>query len=71
VGFHSSFPLLSFSPFSFPHLKGELMKLVTVLIPETDLELIYALVKENRYPSRSSAIRAGIREILRKEHKFP
>ena len=47
------------------------MKLVTVLIPERQLELLADLVRENRYPSRSSAIRAGVIDILRKEHKFP
>jgi Arc/MetJ-type ribon-helix-helix transcriptional regulator len=47
------------------------MKLVTVLISENALELIDELVRENIYPSRSSAIRTGVQLLLRKEHKYP
>lgn len=43
------------------------MKLVTVLLPEAYLEGLDELVRGNMYTSRSSAIRAGIKEILKKE----
>jgi Arc/MetJ-type ribon-helix-helix transcriptional regulator len=43
------------------------MKLVTVLLPEAYLEGIDELVRGNMYPSRSSAIRSAVRDMLKKE----
>jgi len=46
---------------------GSDLKLVTVLLPEAYLEGIDELVRANMYPSRSSAIRASVRDLLKKE----
>jgi antitoxin ParD1/3/4 len=47
---------------------GEIaMKLVTVLLPEAYLEGLDELVRANMYPSRSSAIRSAVRDLLKKE----
>lgn len=43
------------------------MKLVTVLLPEAFLEGLDELVRANLYPSRSSAIRSAVRDMLKKE----
>jgi antitoxin ParD1/3/4 len=43
------------------------MKLVTVLLPEAYLEGLDDLVRANMYPSRSSAIRAAVRDLLKRE----
>lgn len=43
------------------------MKLVTCLLPEAYLEGIDELVRSNMYPSRSSAIRSAVRDMLKKE----
>jgi len=43
------------------------MKLVTVLLPEAYLEGLDELVRQNMYPSRSAAIRAAVRDLLRRE----
>ncbi len=43
------------------------MKLVTVLLPEAYLEGLDELVRANMYPSRSSAIRSAVRDLLKKE----
>jgi Arc/MetJ-type ribon-helix-helix transcriptional regulator len=43
------------------------MKLVTVLLPEAYLEGLDELVRSNMYPSRSAAIRASVRDLLKKE----
>jgi len=43
------------------------MKLVTVLLPEAYLEGLDELVRENMYPSRSAAIRAAVRDLLKRE----
>jgi antitoxin ParD1/3/4 len=43
------------------------MKLVTVLLPEAYLEGLDELVRANMYPSRSSAIRSSVRDLLKKE----
>ncbi len=48
--------------------QGEmLLKLVTVLLPEAYLEGLDELVRANMYPSRSSAIRSSVRDLLKKE----
>jgi len=43
------------------------MKLVTVLLPEAYLEGLDELVRVNMYPSRSAAIRAAVRDLLKRE----
>jgi len=43
------------------------MKIVTVLLPEAYLEGLDELVRMNMYPSRSSAIRSAVRDMLKKE----
>ena len=44
-----------------------MLKLVTVLLPEAYLEGLDELVRGNMYPSRSSAIRSAVRDMLKKE----
>jgi len=48
-------------------LRGESVKLVTVLLPEAYLEGLDELVRANMYPSRSAAIRSAVRDLLKKE----
>ena len=43
------------------------MRVVTVKMPEAYVEAIDELVKMGRYTSRSEAIRAAVRELLRRE----
>ncbi len=43
------------------------VKLVTVLLPEAYLEGLDELVRQNMYPSRSAAIRAAVRDLLKRE----
>lgn len=43
------------------------IRIITVKIPETYLEGLEELVNTGRYTSRSEAIRAAIRELLKKE----
>jgi Arc/MetJ-type ribon-helix-helix transcriptional regulator len=44
-----------------------LMKLVTVKLPEALIDGMDDLVRAGMYPSRSSLIRAAVRDLLRKE----
>ena len=43
------------------------MKLVTVLLPESHLEGLHELVRDGMYPSRSAAIRMAVRDMLKME----
>jgi Arc/MetJ-type ribon-helix-helix transcriptional regulator len=43
------------------------MRIITVKIPESYLEGLEELVNIGRYSSRSEAIRAAIRDLLKKE----
>ncbi|MEM2863616.1 MAG: ribbon-helix-helix domain-containing protein [Ignisphaera sp.] len=43
------------------------MRIVTVKLPETYIEAIDELVKMGIYTSRSEAIRAAIREMIKRE----
>ena len=43
------------------------MKLVTVKLPEAVIEGLDELVRSGMYPSRSSAIRASVRDMLKRE----
>jgi len=46
---------------------GEKMKLVSVMLPKEYLKGLHELVRSGMYPSRSAAIRAAVRDILKKE----
>ena len=43
------------------------LKLVTVKLPEALIEGLDELTRSGMYPSRSSAIRAAVRDMLKKE----
>ena len=43
------------------------VRVVTVKVPEAYVEAIDELVRRGRFTSRSEAIRAAIRELLRRE----
>ncbi|MCD6509821.1 MAG: type II toxin-antitoxin system ParD family antitoxin [Thermoprotei archaeon] len=43
------------------------MKLITVHLPESYIEGLNELIKQRMYPSRSEAIRAAVRDLLKKE----
>ena len=47
--------------------RGKELKLVTVLLPEAYLEGLDELVRASMYPSRSSAIRSAVRDMLKRE----
>ncbi len=44
-----------------------MMKLVTLHVPETYIDGLEKLVKNNLYPNRSEAIRIAIRDLLKRE----
>ena len=44
-----------------------LMKMITVHIPERYLEALETLVDHGHFPSRSEAIRVAIRDLIRNE----
>jgi antitoxin ParD1/3/4 len=46
---------------------GNNMKLVTVKLPEALIEGLDDLIRAGMYPSRSAAIRAAVRDMLKKE----
>jgi hypothetical protein len=53
-----------------PHvilLGGDTVKLVTVKLPEGLIKGLDDLVRQGMYPSRSSAIRAAVRDMLKRE----
>jgi Ribbon-helix-helix protein, copG family. len=43
------------------------MRIVTVKLPELYIESIDDLIRAGRYASRSDAIRAAVRELLKRE----
>ena len=43
------------------------MELITILLPEAYLEGLHELVRQGMYPSRSAAIRAAVRDFLKKD----
>jgi hypothetical protein len=43
------------------------LKLVTVKLPEALIEGLDELVRMGMYPSRSAAVRASVRDLLRRE----
>jgi Arc/MetJ-type ribon-helix-helix transcriptional regulator len=47
------------------------MKLVTVLLPEAQLNGLDDLVRTKMYESRSSVIRNAVRDLLKKELYYP
>jgi len=61
---------LSYRPEDSLHssvLRGTSMKLVTVKLPEAILEGLDELVKAGMYQNRSAAIRAAVRDLLKRE----
>ena len=46
---------------------GDCLKLVTVKLPEAQVDGLGELVKMGMYPSKSAAIRAAIRDMLKNE----
>lgn len=48
-------------------MAGNNMKLVTVKLPEALIEGLDELIRAGMYPSRSAAIRAAVRDMLKKE----
>lgn len=44
-----------------------MLKVVTVKLPERLLNALDVLVKQGQYPNRSEAIRAAIRDLVKKE----
>jgi Arc/MetJ-type ribon-helix-helix transcriptional regulator len=44
------------------------MKLISVNLPETYLEILEILVAEGKFPNRSEAIRVGIRDLIKTEY---
>jgi len=46
------------------------VKLITLNLPETWVEKLDQLVKEEMYPSRAEAIRMAIRDLLKAERKL-
>lgn len=43
------------------------MKLITVKLPEALIEGLDELVRSGMYPSRSAAVRASVRDMLKRE----
>jgi Arc/MetJ-type ribon-helix-helix transcriptional regulator len=46
------------------------MKMLTVFIPESYIEFLDLLVVNERFPSRSEAIRSAIRDLVKQEFLF-
>jgi Arc/MetJ-type ribon-helix-helix transcriptional regulator len=44
------------------------MKLISVNLPESYLEVLEILVSEGKFPNRSEAIRMGIRDLIKTEY---
>lgn len=44
------------------------MKLISVNLPETYLEILEILVADGKFPNRSEAIRVGIRDLIKTEY---
>jgi antitoxin ParD1/3/4 len=45
----------------------DVLKLVTLLLPEAYIEGLDELIRANMYPSRSETIRAAVHDLLRRE----
>jgi len=43
-------------------------KLISMKLPEALAEMLDDLVRMGLYPSRSAAIRAAVRDLIKKEH---
>jgi len=44
------------------------VKLISVNLPETYLEILEILVADGKFPNRSEAIRVGIRDLIKTEY---
>jgi antitoxin ParD1/3/4 len=49
------------------YLEEEIMKLITLYLPETYIKLLDQLVTERFYPNRAEAIRVAIRDLINEE----
>lgn len=45
----------------------KLMKLISVLLPEKYVKELHELVRSGAYPSRSAAVRAAVRDLVKSE----
>jgi Arc/MetJ-type ribon-helix-helix transcriptional regulator len=48
-------------------LEGELMKMITLYLPEPYIKALDQLVNERFYPNRAEAIRVAIRDLIDNE----
>jgi len=46
------------------------MRLISVNLPETYLEILEMLVADGKFPNRSEAIRVGIRDLIKTEYRI-
>ena len=46
------------------------MKVISLLVPEPYLQMIYDLVRKGVFPNRSEAIRVAIRDLLNEHEKI-
>ena len=53
--------------FSFLHMEGETLKLITLYLPEPYIKALDQLVNERFYPNRAEAIRVAIRDLIIEE----
>lgn len=44
------------------------MKLISINVPNSYLEILEILVAEGKFPNRSEAIRVGIRDLIKTEY---
>ena len=53
--------------FSSPTRRENLMKLITLYLPEPYIKMLDQLVSERYYPNRAEAIRVAIRDLINDE----
>jgi antitoxin ParD1/3/4 len=51
----------------YTYPEGEIVKLITLYLPETYIKLLDQLVTERFYPNRAEAIRVAIRDLINEE----
>lgn len=56
--------LIGFNNFK---IRGMLMKIISINLPENDLEILERFLSQGRFPSRSEAIRSAVREFIKTE----
>ena len=52
---------------TYTRIQGDCLKLISVKIPETQVEGLDVLLRARMYQSRSAAIRVAVRDLLKKE----